>query len=125
MTRSSDAIELLFSKPQLLITESTKDFAELNTALMEEIKPRGIVERLYVADVVALHWEILRLRRCKAAIVNAAFKKALFKLVHRLRGEPNWGTPGSKWVEEVAVEWFSKPEARKEVLELLAKFHLD
>jgi hypothetical protein len=42
MTRSSDGIELtLFSKPQLLITESAADFAALNAALMEEIKPRA------------------------------------------------------------------------------------
>ena len=40
MTKPSDGIELtLFSKPQLLITESAEEFAVLNAALMEEIKP--------------------------------------------------------------------------------------
>ena len=74
MTRSSYGIELtLFSKPQLLITESAVGFAALNAALMEEIKPRDIIERVYVADIAALVWENLRLRRCKVAIVNAAF----------------------------------------------------
>ncbi|MBR1301770.1 hypothetical protein [Bradyrhizobium sp. AUGA SZCCT0042] len=42
----------LFSKPQLLMTESAAEFAALNAALMEEIKPRGIIERLYVADLL-------------------------------------------------------------------------
>ena len=43
MTRSSDGIELtLFSKTQLLSLKSAEDFAALNAALMEEIKPRGI-----------------------------------------------------------------------------------
>ena len=51
---------------------------------MEEIKPRGIIERLYVADIAALVWEILRLRRCKVVIVNTAFKKALSNIVSRL-----------------------------------------
>ena len=89
MTRTSDGIELkLFSKPQLLITESADDFAALNAALIEEIKPRGIIERLYVADIAALVWEILRLRRCKAVIVNAAFKDALTEIVGRLSGGP-------------------------------------
>ena len=126
MTKSSDGIELtLFSKPQLLITKSAEEFAALNAALMEEIKPRGIIERLYVADIAALVWEILRLRRCKVAIVNTAFKNALSDIVYRLAGEPEMGTPEREWYEAIVLDWFSKPEARKEVLELLAEFRLD
>ena len=126
MTRSSDGIELtLFSKPHLLITESAEDFAALIEALMEEIKPRGIIERLYVADVAGLVWEILRLRRCKVAIVNTAFKKALSEIVYRLADEPELDTPEREWYETTLDDWFSKPEARKEVLELLAEFRLD
>jgi hypothetical protein len=125
MTRSSDGIELtLFSKPQLLITESAEDFAALNAALMEEIKPRGTIERLYVDDITALVWEILRLRRCKAGIVNTAFKKALSDIIYRLE-EPKMCTPKWFWYEAIVRDWFSKPEARKEVLQLLAEFHLD
>ena len=126
MTRSSDGIELtLFSKPQLLITKSAEDFAALNAALMEEIKPRGIIERLYVDDIAALVWEILRLRRCKVAIVNTAFKNALSEIVYRLADEPEPDTPEREWYETTLVDWFSKPEARKAVLELLAEFGLD
>jgi len=126
MTKSADGIELtLFSKPQLLITESAEDFAALNAALMEEIKPRGIIERLYVDDIAALVWEILRLRRCKVAMVNTAFKNALAKIVYRLAGEPEMDTPEREWYEAIIIDWFSKPEARKEVSELLAEFHLD
>ena len=126
MTRSSDGSELTpFSKPQVLITESAADFAALNAALIEEIKPRGIIERLYVADVAALVWEILRLRRCKVAIVNTAFQNALSNIVYRLADEPEMDTPEREWYEAIVVDWFSKPEARKEVSELLAEFCLD
>jgi hypothetical protein len=126
MTQSSDGIELtLFSKPQLLITESAEDFAALNAALMEEIKPRGIIERLYVADIAARVWEILRLRRCKVAIVNIAFKDALSDTVYRLAGQPQVGTLERDWYEAIVLDWFSKPKARKEVLKLLAEFRLD
>src|ERR1019366_597240 len=87
MARPSDSKELtLFAKPPLLITESAEDFASLSAALAQEIKPRGIVERMYVAEIAALVWEILRFRRCKAAIVNAAFKGALEDLLSRLIG---------------------------------------
>jgi hypothetical protein len=126
MTKFSDGIELTqFSKPQLLVTESAQDFAALNAALMEEIKPRGTIEQIYVADIAALVWEILRLRRCKVAIVNIAFKAALSKTVYRLAGEPKMDTPEREWYEAIVIEWFSKPKARKEVLKLLAEFRLD
>ena len=126
MTRSSDGIELtLFSEPLLLITESAEDFAALNAALTEEIKPRGIIERLYVSDVAATVWEILRLRRCKIAIVNTAFKNALSEIVYRLADEPEIDTPERDWVDVVVLDWFSKPKARKEVLQLLKRFRLD
>jgi hypothetical protein len=101
MTRSSDGIELtLFSKPQLLITESAEEFAALNAALVEQIKPRGTIERVYVADIAALVWEILRLRRCKVAIVNAAFKKGLSEIIYRL-AEPKMCTPKWAWYEAI------------------------
>jgi hypothetical protein len=126
MTKSADGIELtLFSKPQLLITESAEDFAALNAALIEEIKPRGIIERLYVDDIAALVWEILRLRRCKVAIVNVAYKKAVSEILYRLIEEPDFDNPEREWYEALLVDWFSKPKARKEVLRLLSRFRLD
>src|ERR1035437_6452174 len=121
MARPSDSKKLtLFSKQPLLITESAEDFASLSAALAQEIKPRGIVERMYVAEIAALVWEILRFRRCKAAIVNAAFKGALEDLLSRLIGTPDWGA-----LRELVEDWFSKSEAKKEVSELLAQYHLD
>ena len=85
---------------------------------MEEIKPRGTIEQIYVADIAALVWEILRLRRCKVAIVNIAFKDALSNTVYRLAGEPEMDTPEREWYEAIVIEWFSMPKARKEVLQL-------
>jgi hypothetical protein len=126
MTGSSESIELtLFSKSPLLITESREEFAALNAALLEEIRPRGIIERLYVADVAGLVWEILRLRRCKVAIVNTAFKEALSEIVYRLAEEPEEGTPERESYDTTVDDWFSKPKARKAVQELLAQFGLD
>ena len=78
-----------------------------------------------MGDFKTAVWEILRLRRCKVAIVNIAFKDALFRTVYRLAGEPDTGTPERESVDAAVFNWFSKPEARKEVLELLAEFRLD
>jgi hypothetical protein len=34
-------------------------------------------------------------------------------------------TPEREWYEAIVVDWFSKPKARKEVLQLLSRFRLD
>jgi hypothetical protein len=121
MARPSNSKELtLFAKPPLLITESKEDFASLSAALAQEIKPRGIVEQIYVADIAAIVWEIRRLRRCKVAMVNTEFKGALSHLLGRLIDNPDWDS-----LRALAVDWFSEPEAKKEVSQLLAEYHLD
>ena len=125
MTARSDIASHLFSKTPLLITESRDDFDALKAALTSEIKPRGIVQQLYLNDSATLIWEISRLRRCKVAIVNTAFRGAVWGIVDRLLGHPGMGTAERKWADAVSRDWFSKPTARKEVLELLGKFQLD
>ena len=115
----------LFFKPSLLMTESEEDFASLSAALEQEIKPRGIVERIYVADIAALVWEILRLRRCKAAVVNTAFEDALKHLLNRLMGYLDSDSPESEERAALVSDWFSEPQAKGEVSELLAEYHLD
>jgi hypothetical protein len=100
----------LFKTP-LLITESAQDFAALTAALTQEIKPRGIIERIYVADIAALVWEILRLRRCKTVIVNTAFKTAVASVVRRVSGLPLW--PKTERVDDLANDWFFEAESQK------------
>ena len=51
----AETTELLISP--LLITERADDFDNIRDALVEEIKPRGVVEHLYVADMTHLVWE--------------------------------------------------------------------
>jgi hypothetical protein len=61
---------VLLPKSPLLITESADDFDALRNAFEQEIKPRGIIEQMYVNDISSIVWEILRLRRCKAIIIK-------------------------------------------------------
>jgi hypothetical protein len=76
----------------LLITESKAEFDRIRDALNEEIKPRGFLEQTYVEDVACLSWEVLRLRRSKAAIINLAFRAALKELVTQLLRKPGQAT---------------------------------
>ena len=66
----------LLPKLPLLITESPDEFDALRDAFEREIKPRGIIEQMYVHDICSIVWEILRLRRCKVVIINSALRSA-------------------------------------------------
>lgn len=124
MARPSDSNELtLFSKPLLLITESEKDFASLSAALEQEIKPLGIVERMYVAEIAYLVWEILRLRRCKVAMINSSFQDALEHLLNNLMGYVEADSPEER--AALVSDWFAEPHAKGKLAELLGQWHLD
>ena len=110
----------------LLITESKPEFDRIRDALDEEIKPRGILEQMYVEDVAYLSWEVLRLRRSKTAIVNLAFRAALEKLIGQLLREPGQSEYQlGDQPDELARDWFSDPNVKKQIADLLREFDLD
>ena len=116
----------LLPKLPLLITESADEFDALRDAFEQEIKPRGIIEQMYVHDICAIVWEILRLRRCKAVIINSAFRSALqslLKQVLRQPGQYEYQVEGE--AEALAHSWFTDQEAKKQVSEILSRFELD
>jgi hypothetical protein len=110
----------------LLITESANEFGALRDAFEREIKPRGIIEQMYVHDICSIVWEILRLRRCKVVIINSAFRSALEHLLVQLSKEPgqhNYDVEDE--AETLAHGWFADQEAKKQVSEILSRFDLD
>jgi len=110
----------------VLITESPDDFDRIRTALNSEIRPNGIIEHMYVADIAQLIWEILRLRRCKGLIINLAFREALEELAAQLLRDPGQSSFHVKdEAEKLAKAWFSKDIAKKKISDLLNYFHLD
>jgi len=118
----------LLPKSPLLITESADEFDALRNAFEQEIKPRGIIEQMYVHDICSIVWEILRLRRCKVVIINSAFRSALEGLlVNALRqpGQNDYDRQLRIQAEALTHAWFTDKEAKKEVSEILSKFELD
>jgi hypothetical protein len=116
----------LLPKLPLLITESADEFDAIRDAFEREIKPRGIIEQMYVHDISCIVWEILRLRRCKVVIINSAFRKALPNLLKELLREPGeHGFYPSNETEALALAWFTDHAAKKEVSEILSRFELD
>jgi hypothetical protein len=117
------ALELI-SRPGLTITESADDYDSLVKSLQQEISPRGFIEHMYVADMSAIVWESLRLRRCAAAIINMAFRAALKNLLVQFWKNPDEPAPYQE-SEVLAFEWFTDLTAKQRVAEILNKFHLD
>ena len=59
MAKINQSSSVMLQGAPLLITESKAEFDRIRDALNEEIKPRGILEQMYVEDVACLSWEVL------------------------------------------------------------------
>jgi hypothetical protein len=113
-------------KLPLLITESADEFDALRDAFEQEIKPRGIIEQMYVHDFSSIVWEILRLRRCKLVIINSAFRSALQSLLKQVLRQPGQSEYDVEdEADALAQAWFTDQEAKKQVSEILSGFDLD
>jgi hypothetical protein len=122
-----DQTDDLLGIPPLLITESAHEFAALLLALQREIKPNGIIEQIYLADLAAIVWEIQRLRRYRTGIVNNAFRAALQKLLKHLLLTPDILSriESEARASALADDWFTGQRGKKEVLAILRRFDLD
>jgi hypothetical protein len=127
MKRKPLPIDLtLFASP-VLITERKEEFDELHAALTQELAPRGIVEKLFVAEIANIVWEMRRLRRSKTAISNIASKDAVKRI---LSGPARGFTDADReWADMVSkaasVGWFSHALIREEIIEGLKVRGLD
>jgi len=117
----------LLPKLPLLITESADEFDALRDAFEQEIKPRGIIEQMYVHEICCIVWEILRLRRGKAAIINAAFRDALVHLLTECLETPGLLQPLDldDQVQTLALAWFKNEQGKKRVAKTLNESGLD
>jgi hypothetical protein len=101
--------------PPLLISESDEEFNALREALYKELRPNGIIERMYVEEFVDLAWQIARLKRCKAGVINLAFHQASKNILWELlEAGP-----------DVARDWIFYPKMGKQVEAGLASYKLD
>jgi len=67
----------LLGEPLLLAGESKLDYEVLLADASDAVKPRNILEQVWVRDFVDHQWSILRLRRHAAALMNASKTSAL------------------------------------------------
>jgi hypothetical protein len=145
MSRRLDFDGWLLLKPPLLLTESVDEFDRFHQALEHDVKPRCVIERIYVTEFCSTHWEIMRLRRSKVAIINRAFRAALRDVVFDISPKREDHSEGRQKLEEsserseerekyfdrreeasaFALAWFSNQEAKEIIALRLAEFQLD
>jgi hypothetical protein len=116
----------LLPKLPLLTTESADEFDALRDAFEREIEPRGIIEQMYVHDFCCIVWEILRFRRGKAAIINAAFRDALVHVLTECLGRPELlQLDVDDQVQTLALAWFKNEQGKKRVAKILNESGFD
>jgi len=116
----------LLPKLPLLITESADEFDALRDAFEQEIKPRGIIAQMYVHDFCSIVWEIQRLRRAKAAIINAAFRDALVHVLTECLSSPEkLQLDLDDQVQTLALAWFKNEQGKKRVARTLNESGFD
>jgi hypothetical protein len=67
----------LFGEPHLLEGEDAAAYDELLTRIHAAVKPVDIIDEMFIADIVALEWEVLRWRRLKLGLIRARALEAL------------------------------------------------
>ena len=99
----------LLGKPPLLRREDANLYDALFARIVSAARPRDPFEWIFLKDYTDLAWEILRLRRAKATLVDAGERHAVLRVLEKIGAS---GAPG--------LEWHRNPDARSMVLKQLA-----
>jgi hypothetical protein len=67
----------LFGPPLIIEGEDAASYDELFGRVRAAVKPVDVIDEIFVADLVALEWELLRWRRLKSSLIQARALKAL------------------------------------------------
>jgi hypothetical protein len=67
----------LFGHPNVLEGEDTAAYEELLAHIRAAVTPRDIIDEMFIADLVASEWTVLRWHRLKFSLIQAGGYKAL------------------------------------------------
>jgi hypothetical protein len=115
--------ETLFRLSPVLITESAEEFEHLHDAFKDELKPRGAIEYLLLADIAEKAWEVRRLRSVKVNLINCGFRDGLRALLTQVSERRDDYYKFRDDTDRLATQWLAGD--KKEVLELLECCRLD
>jgi hypothetical protein len=117
-----------FSKPVLLPGESEVEFLALRERIVQEIEPKGEIERICLDDILELLWEILRLRRYRTLIITNTIPAAIRNLYKQLGYDADFlnNTETETEATEMAKAYFHVgAAAKKKFMKVLSRAGLD
>jgi hypothetical protein len=89
----------LFGPRPLIEGEDGAAYDELLARFSATIKPKDVLEEMWIRDVVDLTWETLRMRRLKAALLTSGMSEGLQQLLAPLFGWPSAESLSKQWAE--------------------------
>jgi hypothetical protein len=124
--RKNAAARLRAGTP-VLITESVDEFVAMRKRLYDEIQPSGLIEEGFVNDLAAVEWDIMRLLRIKAEILNGAFYEALQEILKQVWSEDfDDYSARDRAIADLAWQWLGNDsDAKEKVARLLGQHQLD
>jgi hypothetical protein len=125
--KSRKAAARLRAGTPVLITECVDEFVALRERLYDEIAPKGIIEERWVDDLATVIWDIMRLLRIKAEILNGAFYQALQEILKQVWSEEFEDyLARERAIAELAWQWLGNDsDAKEKVAQLLGQHQLD
>jgi hypothetical protein len=96
----------MFGAPPLLEGEDINEYNALLARIRDAVKPADHLEEMWVQDVADLQWDTLRLRRQKAALINANMYRGLQAVLETLCPQDEASDLTSRWSvrDEDAIE---------------------
>jgi hypothetical protein len=103
----------LLGPPSLIEGENAAAYGELLNRISAAVKPKDILEEIWVRDIVDLVWEALRWRRLKSDLLAASTHAGLEQVLKPLCGSLEAGRLAESWARNEAA-------GRKEMKRVLA-----
>jgi hypothetical protein len=105
----------VFADAPLIIGEDPADYAQLTAKVLAVVRPGDFIEEMFARDVIDLFWEVTRLRRLKAGLLDANRGKGVKEILF------SFGSTDREHNRDLAARWhLGDKDARDPVAEVLA-----
>jgi len=98
-------------EPGLLLGEDAHGYEELLAQVRRALKSRDVMEEMWIRDVVDLAWDIFRLRRMKANLLQVQAKNAVWDVLG----------PLVRNARDLAEKWHARDETAVRTVEATLK----
>jgi len=86
-----------FGAPALVEGEDVAAYEEVLARISDAVKPQDFLEKIWMQDVADLSWQILRLRRLKAALITSAMSSVLQEILRKFLDGHEAGALATRW----------------------------